>query len=78
MNGTFRKERKYRFRQVPFLNDVTVEYKGADGHGLGANHFYFKKENGVYITLRRGKISPNYIETRRCLEQPKPRKLRVV
>jgi hypothetical protein len=70
MNGTFRKGREYKFRQVPF-NDITVEYAGANGYGSGATKFYFNYGNGVRIYLKRGKINPKFIETRVCLEQPR-------
>ena len=77
MNGTFRKGKEYKFRQVPF-KDITVKYSGSNGHGPAASKFYFEYGTGVRIYLKRGKINPNYIQTRKCLEQPKPRKLKVV
>ena len=77
MNATFRKTKQYKFRQIPF-NDVTVTYHGANGHGPNATKFFFKYSNGFEVVLKRGLITPKYIQTRRCLEQRKFKTLKAV
>ena len=77
MNGTFRKNKQYKFRQVPF-NDITVTYQGANSTGANATKFFFKYHTGFELVLKRGHINHKYIETRRCLEQRIPLKLKAV